>query len=232
MNQPAASQVNVRALPAPPASQSDTATLRRRLLEILLAPAEPDSMSYAEFLAWADEDTLAEWKNGAVLMTSPASLLHQNLTLFLGQILSHFVEHHNLGVVIVPPFQMKLADSGREPDLLFVATAHLDRLQPTFLDGPADLVVEIVSPESGGRDRGDKFYEYAQGGVLEYWLLDPQRRWAEFYHLEDDHYRLVYAGAAGDYPCALLPGFRLRVEWLWQQPLPRVLDVIRQLGLL
>ena len=165
-------------------------------------------------------------------MTSPASLLHQHLTLFLGRILSHFVEHHNLGVVIVPPFQMKLADSGREPDLLFVATAHLDRLQPTFLDGPADLVVEIVSPEGATRDRGEKYYEYEAGGVLEYWLLDPQRQWAEFYHLSEGRYRLAFAGAAGEYRSAVLPGFWLHVAWLWQQPLPPVLTVLRELGLI
>lgn len=56
----------------------------------------------------------------------------------------------------------------------FVASEHLDRLKETYLDGPADLVVGIVSPDSVGRDRGEKFYEYAQGGVPEYWLIDPQ----------------------------------------------------------
>ena len=34
-------------------------------------------MTYQEFLNWADEDTLAEWVNGKVIMTSPASLRHQ-----------------------------------------------------------------------------------------------------------------------------------------------------------
>lgn len=47
-------------------------------------------------------------------------------------------------------------------------------MKETYLDGPADLVVGIVSPDSVGRDRGEKFYEYAQGGVPEYWLIDPQ----------------------------------------------------------
>src|SRR5262249_52820138 len=46
---------------------------------------------------------------------------------------------------------------GGEPDVLFVPAAHLDRLKPTYLDGPPDLTVEIVSPESAGPDRGDKF---------------------------------------------------------------------------
>jgi hypothetical protein len=57
----------------------------------------------------------------------------------------------------------------------------------------------------------------------------PQRRWAEFYHLEGERYRLAFAGAEGEYRSAVLPDFWLRVEWLWQQPLPPVLDVLREL---
>jgi Uma2 family endonuclease len=124
---------------------------------------------------------------------------------------------------------MKL-ERGREPDLLFVAHKHLERLQETYLDGPADLAVEIVSPESAGRDRGERFYE--AGGVAEYWLIDPQKERAEFYPLRAGQYRQVPPDTEGIYRSAELPGFRLRVEWLWQNPLPKALDVLRALGVL
>lgn len=218
-------------LPQLPAGSLDAVNLRRRLLDVLLTPAEPGPMSYAEFLAWADEDTLAEWVNGEAIMTSPASNIHQDLSGFLESLLRIFVESRQVGIVRNAPFQMKL-EHGREPDLLFVAAAHLPRLQETYLDGPADLVVEIVSPESAGRDRGEKFIEYEAGGVLEYWLLDPQRQWAEFYLLQNGRYHLAFAGAAGEYRSTVLPGFWLRTEWLWQRPLPTVLTVIRELGLI
>jgi len=199
--------------------------LRRQLIEVLLAPSPPGKMSYEEFLAWADEDTLAEWVDGQVLMYTPASDWHQNLCGFLESVLRIFVESRRLGVVRSAPFQMKLKH-GREPDLLFVAKEHLGRLQETYLEGPADLVVEIVSPESAGRDRGEKFYEYAQGGVPEYWLIDPQGHWAEFYRLEEGHYRLVFEGKEGEYHSEAVPGFWLRVEWLWQEPLPNPLRAL------
>ena len=203
--------------------------LRRRLLAVLQTPSLPDKLTYAEFLAWAGEDTLAEWVDGEIIMTSPASQRHQFLVGFLEKVLGTFVEQHELGVVLSAPFQMKL-EHGRAPDLLFVAAAHVDRLQETYLDGPADLVVEIVSPESVGRDRGEKFYEYARGGVPEYWLIDPQAQWAEFYHLAGHHYQSSFSGDEGEYTSQALPSFWLRVEWLWQQPLPRLLDVLRDLG--
>jgi hypothetical protein len=83
-------------------------------------------------------------------MTSPAILPHQDLSLFLARLMAEFAEAHDLGRVLTAPFQMRLPNvrRGREPDLLFVATANLDRLRTNFLDGPTDLVVEIISPES------------------------------------------------------------------------------------
>ncbi|RMF32783.1 MAG: Uma2 family endonuclease, partial [Chloroflexi bacterium] len=143
----------------------------------------PRRMSYEEFLEWTDEDTLAEWVDGKVVMYSPASRRHQLINGFLATVMGTFVEQRNLGIVLSAPFQMKLERSGREPDLLFIAREHLGRLRETYLDGPADLAVEIVSPESVGWDRGEKFYEYEAGGVREYWLIDPQRERAEFYRL-------------------------------------------------
>ena len=204
-------------------------SLRRQLLEVLLAPAEPRKMTYEEFLAWADEDTLAEWVDGEVVMYSPANDRHQDISGFLESVLRSFVEVRQLGIVRSAPFQMKLAQSGREPDLLFVAQANLGRLKETYLDGPADLVVEIVSPESAGRDRGEKFYEYARGGVPEYWLIDPQTEWAEFYRLEEGHYRLVFSGKEGQYHALMLPDFWLRVEWLWQEPLPSPIRTLAEI---
>lgn len=208
-------------------------TLRRQLLDVLLAPSQPARMTYQEFLDWLDEDTLAEWVDGEVIMTSPASDAHQNLSDFLTSVLRVFVESRGLGWVRSAPFQMRLETSGREPDLLFVTSDHVDRVRHTYLEGPASLAVEIVSPESAGRDRGEKFYEYEQAGIPEYWLLDPQTRRAEFYQIgPEGQYHLIAPDAAGVYRSSILPGFWLQVDWLWQQPLPRVLDVLRELQVL
>lgn len=163
-------------------------------------PSSPAKMTYEEFLARADEDTWAEWVDGEILVLMSASEEHQDLADFLTALLRFFTEAHQSGTVRSAPFQMKTGPDlpGREPDILFVAREHLDRLKHVYLDGPADLVVEIVSPESRSRDRGTKFYEYEQGGVREYWLLDPVRRQAEFYGLGTDGiYRLLEADCDG-----------------------------------
>jgi Uma2 family endonuclease len=127
--------------------------------------------------------------------------------------------------------RLETRPSGREPDLVFIATEHLDRLKDTYLDGPADLAVEVVSPDSDVRDRSEKFREYEGAGIPEYWLLDPIRREALFYRLGDDgRYHLVPIGEDGLFRSVVLPGFTLRIAWLWQRPLPAVTDVMRQVG--
>lgn len=220
--------------PEPVAAPSPTTperALRQRLQEILAKPVEPLRMTYEEFLAWADEDTLAEWVDGEVVMTSPASKQHQDILYFLASILRAYVQGHDLGAVVGPPFQMRLPHSGREPDLLFVARERLSRLKDTYLEGPADLAVEVVSRESAGRDRGDKFYEYEHAGVPEFWLIDPEHRRAEFYQLGSDGlYQLATADEAGVYRSRAVPGFWLRVAWLWE--LPPDLDALRELGVI
>jgi Uma2 family endonuclease len=192
-------------------------------------PQPPLRMSFEEFLEWGDEHTWAEWVNGEVIVLMPASILHQRLQLFLVRLLGAFVEAFDLGEVFSPTTLMKLpgsAGSGREPDVFFVAREHADRILDKQIAGAADLVVEIVPPDSRTRDLRDKLAEYEAGGVREYWMLDPDRKQADFRQL-DEHgrYRAVGPGDDGFYRSAVLPGLRVRVDWLWQQPLPKVRDV-------
>ena len=195
----------------------------------------PTKLSYAEFLEWCDEDTWAEWVDGEVVMVSPASMRHQQLVDFLVQIIGPYVDTHEQGVLLSAPFQMHLAEQqrGREPDLLVVSSEHQDRLTATFLDGPADLVVEIISPESRLRDRGEKYAEYEMAGVREYWLIDPDEERADFFVLGDDaRYERLRPDDAGIYRSTVLDGFWVDVGWFWAEPLPPAIDILRRLNLI
>ena len=194
-----------------------------------------DSISYEDFLAQSDEDVHAEWVDGEILLMSPASIRHQNLSDFLVSLMRAFAEAHDLGVVLSAPIQMKTGPElpGREPDILFLASEHSSRLQDTHLAGPADLVVEIVSPESRLRDRGQKFAEYEMGGVREYWILDPELERADFYVLgSDGRFGRRSVDADGAYRSEVMPRFWVRVEQLWRIPLPPVLGALADLGLI
>jgi Uma2 family endonuclease len=192
-------------------------------------------MSYEEFLATDFEYPHVEWVNGRVVTMSPSNQLHADLNGFLAMLLRAFAREKKLGVVLFDPFQMKTGPDlpGRAPDILFVSSAHRKRLKKTYLDGPGDLAVEIISPESRTTDRVEKFNEYEKGGVREYWLIDPQRKLAEFYLLDKRGvYQPAKIDADGIFHSTVLKGLWIKVTWLWQSPLPSEISIMREWGLI
>jgi Uma2 family endonuclease len=192
-------------------------------------------MSYAEFLQTIDEDQHAEWVDGETIIFMPPGLEHQDLVTFLVTLLRVFVQHFQLGTVLTAPFEMKLSaeGSGREPDILFIANEHRDRLTPQRLAGPADLVVEVISPESVYRDRSDKFDEYEAAGVREYWLVDARtdKENASFWVLnENGKYGAAIVDDQGIYRSTVIPGFWFKPAWLWVEERPSPLLLFAEIA--
>jgi Uma2 family endonuclease len=200
------------------------------------AVAEPRlAMSYEAFLAWADEDVHAEWVNGEVIVFMPASDRHQVVAGLFYTLVALFVRAFGLGEVRIAPLEMRARPGGaaREPDILFVAAAHRDRLTAQRLVGPADLVVEIVSPESATRDRVEKFYEYEEAGIPEYLMFDPRpgRERVDYYRLTDDGtYLAIVPDAEGRYHSSAIPGFWFKPAWFWEEPTPDPLFLLLEVA--
>jgi Uma2 family endonuclease len=188
-------------------------------------------LSYDEFLRVVPEGSFLEWADGEVVEMSPVSRQHTVIARFLIALFQHFVEHRGKGIVLFAPFQMKLSRSGREPDVLYLAEEHRDRLRRNHLVGPADLAVEIVSPESRHRDGVEKLSEYEAGGVPEYWLIDPETKEVAIRFLEEGRYRPADL-ADGVIRSRVLDGLWIRTEWLWQETPPPLLWVLKQWGVL
>ena len=68
--------------------------------------------------------------------------------------------------------------------------------------------------------------------MREYWLFDPIRKQVEFYRLNDEGlYTVVPVGDDGIFRSAVLEGLWLKVDWLWQEPLPQLMSVLKEWGL-
>lgn len=192
-------------------------------------PMPDRKLSEEEFVAWCDEDKKAEWVDGRVVMMSPANTAHVRITTFLLSLIKIFVEDRDLGEVFGPELTTRLSPRIRRvPDLMFVAKERLPNVGPTHLEGPPDLALEIVSPDSVERDWRAKYADYQAAGVREYWVIDPAHQRVEAYRLVDGEYQSI-AHDQGRVASSVLGGFYLREEWLWRAELPKVRETLQEI---
>ena len=127
-----------------------------------------------------------------------------------------FVNARDLGKLVISPFDMVIsARRALQPDVLFIAKKHLGRIDKV-LRGPADLVVEVLSEHGRRRDRIDKRDLYAQYGIPEYWMVDPEARTVEVLTLDRGDYRLAGRHGLGQTAnSVLLDGIKLEVGRLF-----------------
>ena len=163
-------------------------------------------------------------------MPSPESIDANKLFFWLGGLLDWFVEELDLGQVVGSRVALRLnGQNGPEPDIAFVRKSRLHLLQRTYIKGPADLAMEIVSPESVERDYGLKRQQYEQAGVKEYWIVDEAIEKVTLLRLgSDGKYREVKP-KRGVLRSAVVAGFWIRLEWLWQKPRPKKTKVLAEL---
>ncbi len=102
------------------------------------------------------------------------------------------------------------------PDLSFLLSANLSRFaDDVAIQGPPDLVVEVVSPSTAARDRSQKLHTYYQAGVPWYWLVESDTLLiTEYRHTPDGYLVSQTAPAADPFAPALFPGLSLRMaDW-------------------
>ena len=165
-----------------------------------------------------------EWVEGVVIRMSPAGLKHNELLNYLYSFFRYYFKLRPIGKVISQPFPVHLPAFPRrcrEPDLMIVLNASAAEVRDTFVEGIPEICIEIVSPESGERDHGEKFIEYETGGVPEYWVLDPIRRDSRFYRLNNNKvYVPQPVDRQGNYRTPALPELVIHIPTLWEDELP------------
>jgi Uma2 family endonuclease len=182
----------------------------------LRKPHRKRSMAYQEFLAADLGHDHFEWLDGEVVEMPAVEDDHADLSDCLSTLLSMWIEAKDGGKVREDPFQMRLPSrpSGGQPDIQVILAKNLRRLKRMYLDGPADVVIEIVSTAS----REIKFAEYRDAGVHEYWMIDPERKQAEFYVLQKKRLPPAPVDDEGRFHSRVLPGVWLEADWLWKRP--------------
>jgi Uma2 family endonuclease len=175
-------------------------------------------LTFEEFRQLPIDGKRYELVRGEVHVTPAPATRHQavvqNLTVNLG---SHVIKNH-LGEVWTAPLDVRLGeDTALQPDLIFISNARAGIIQEDWIAGAPDLVVEVLSPSTAAYDRATKLPIYADAGVPEVWLIDPQAKTVEVLKLQSKKY-FVEVTHAGDQVLAsnLFPG--------WQLPLHDLFD--------
>jgi len=166
-------------------------------------------LSESEYLLLTDHTRrMAEFSNGRIEVLPMPTLEHQEIVLFLVNLLRMFIAPKKLGRAIMSPYRVRLADGEfREPDVVFVLEKNVSRMANRFGE-VADLVMEVVSEDDPKRDLVDKRVEYAAAGIPEYWIVDPRSRTITVLRLENGQYVTHgEATATGQVRSALLEGF-------------------------
>ena len=183
-------------------------------------------MSYDQYLDWYDKEAgrRGEWVDGEVIPFMSTSTRHGRLVWFLIHLVGSYLETRPIGQAFPPEIELRTREgSAREPDLQVVLKEHADRIEEMRVRGAADLVVEIISPDSVTRDRRDKLTEYAAAGVPEYWVVDPPpgREAIDLYLLDaDGRYERSAEDGRGRLSSRVLPGLGLEAVWLTAEALP------------
>lgn len=143
--------------------------------------------TYAEFARLPSEGSLRhEVVAGELVVTPAPGRRHQRIVTDLVTLLNAYVREWDLGEVFAAPFDVLFAEGDyMEPDLLFVRKERLDIVSDRGVEGAPDLVVEVTSASTVARDRGVKLDRYRHYGVGEYWIVDPESRLVEVWHLSD-----------------------------------------------
>lgn len=193
-------------------------------------------MSEDAFVSWImrQEDVRAEWVNGEVRYMSPVSFNHVGINSLVTGVLRTYCEETDQGVVVGPEFMIRLVGKKkrrRVPDTLFIAKNRLNLIQTNHLDGPPDLIIEIVSPDDPARDYREKYLDYQAAGVREYWIIDPLTRRVEAHFLSNDGKYRPLPEVDGRIHSKVVKGFFIKPVWLFQPKLPTLLSVLKELGI-
>ena len=170
--------------------------------------------TYEDYKHTSDDERYELIHGDLILMAPAPREAHQRVDMVLGSRLHFYVEEHNLGRVYSAPFDVVLSDTiVLEPDLMFISNERLHIITEANIRGAPDLVIEILSPSTAGRDRTVKRNIYAGYKVKEYWLVDTDAKSIMVLVLGEDGFTLADIYSEGQtLTSPTLEGFTLNLN--------------------
>ena len=176
-------------------------------------------LTYADYANLPEEPGFGYEVIDGVLWRDPSPPLHhQRVSRRLQRILEDYLNKADPnGEVFNAPLDLNLAMyTVVQPDLLYLPGSRPARHDP--LDTVPELVVEVISPSTGRKDRVLKLNHYQAAGIPHYWIVDPEDSFIEAYELRDEHYLSIVRSGEGDFSHPSFPGLTFDLDALFSKP--------------
>lgn len=178
--------------------------------------------TYQDFLNLPEDETRYEIIQGTLYMSPAPSFVHQFAVSRLCHYLTAHTMKHDLGLVLVAPFEIHFDDDIRpvQPDVVYIPKDKMMNADAKYFEGSPELVIEVLSPSTRRYDLSIKLNVYEQFSVREYWLVDPKFRSVTVYFLPENGAEYVLAGeysAEETIKSQLLSGFELAATTIFPQ---------------
>ena len=140
-----------------------------------------------------DDGNRYEAIEGDLYVTPAPTTRHQRVSKRLLYALDRILERPGLGEVFIAPYGVEFPATGEgvQPDIVFVSRPRREIIAEAGIAGAPDLVAEILSPSTAGRDRTIKLRLYERHGVREYWIVDADENAVDVWRFgsEPEHER-------------------------------------------
>ena len=158
------------------------------------------------------EEHRAELIDGVIYdMTAPRPI-HQRIAGEIYRQAANYIMDMEGGCLpLVAPVDVKLDRDNRtmvQPDMVILCEE--DRLKEWGIEGAPDFVLEVLSPATRRKDCTKKLQKYADAGVREFWIFDPEQRTVLAYFFEGDVWPVIY-GLDNPIPVGIYNG-RLKID--------------------
>ena len=171
-------------------------------------------MTSAQYFDLEDDGFRYELIKGRMKLVPSPLTRHQRILGELFVELRLFLRAHPIGEVYVAPLDVVLSPSDvYQPDLIFVRRENRHIITERRIEGAPDLVVEVLSQRTRDNDFGVKFENYAQFGVQEYWIVNPESSEHHFFVEKDRRFDAV-SPESDRYTSSVIRGFVLDLAWL------------------
>jgi len=191
-----------------------TGTSKYESLPGFSPPSTPGPRTASDYWELPEGEPVELIQGRLIVSPSPNSF-HQTLLMCLSKIFWDIAGQSGGRAFVAPMDVVFSEDSIVQPDLVYISKERRNIVKQR-VEGSPDLLIEILSESNVRRDRIDKLNLYAEYGVAEYWIVDPDERQFDFLINRDGRFE-IQPQRDDRYASPRLPELAIQLADFWAE---------------